>query len=87
MLLFKLERSIDGEELRTFPRLIFLLRLLSDVVTDVDVEDENDDKQVIWLFDDEVVLVEAAAAAALFADRVFATIKFTMLNEESLLVY
>ncbi len=79
MLLFKLERGIDGEELRTFPRLIFLLRVLPDVVTDVDVEDENDDKQVIRPFDDEVVIAQAAAAAAaLFVDRVSVTIKFTM---------
>jgi hypothetical protein len=70
LLLFKLERDIDGEELRIFPRLIFLLRVLSDVVTDidVDVEDENDDKQVIRLFDDEEVVLVEAAAAALFAD-------------------
>ncbi len=47
LLLFKLERGIDGEELRTFSRLIFLLRLLFNVVTDLDVEDENDDKQLI----------------------------------------
>ncbi len=87
MLLFKLERGIDGEELRTFPRLIFLLRVLSDVVTDVDIEDENDDKQVIRLFDDEEVVLVEAAAVALFADRVSATIKFTMLNGEPLLVY
>jgi hypothetical protein len=70
---------MDGEELRTFPRLIFLLRVLSDVVTDVDVEDVNDGKRVIRSFDgEEVVLIEAAAAAAaVLADRVCATIKFT----------
>jgi hypothetical protein len=88
LLLFKLERGIDGEELRTFPRLIFLLRVLSDVVTDVDVEYENDDKQVIRLSDDEevVVIQAAAAAAALFVDRVSVTIKFTMLNEWRIIV-
>ncbi len=63
MVLFKLERGIDGEELRIFPRLIFLLRLLSDV----DVEDENDDKQVTRLFHDEELALLEAAAAALFA--------------------
>jgi hypothetical protein len=40
----------------------------------IDVEDENDNKQAIRLFDDEeVVLVEAAAA--FLADRVSATIE------------
>jgi hypothetical protein len=75
LLLFKPKRGIDGEELRTFPRWMFLLRILSHV----DVEDENDDE--------EVVLVEAAAAAALFADRVSITIMFTILYGDSLLMY
>jgi hypothetical protein len=45
---------------------------------DVDVEDENDDKQVIRLFDrEEVVLLIETAATALLAVRVSATIKFT----------
>jgi len=78
--LFKLERGTDGEEARTFPRSALLLRVLCDVVIDVDVEDEDDDKQVIRLFvrlfdDEEVVLREAVAA--LLADRVSATIKCT----------
>ena len=79
-------REFDGEGLRAFSRLIFLLRVLSDVITDVDVEDENDDKQGIRLFDDEeVVFVEAASA--FLADRVSATITIIMLNGESLLAY
>jgi len=77
-LLFQLERDIDGEGLRIFSRLIFPLRVLSDVVIDVDVEDENDDKQVIRLFDrEEVVLLIEVAATALLVARVSATIKFT----------
>jgi hypothetical protein len=62
--------------------------VLSDVVTDVDVEDENENKEVIRLFDDEeVVVVQAsAAAAALFVDRVSVTIKFTMLNQWRIIV-
>jgi len=37
------------------------------VLSDVDVEDENDDKQVIRLFHDEELAQVEAAAAALFA--------------------
>ena len=51
--------------------------MLSGVVTDVDVEDEDDDKQVIRLFDDEEVVLIEAVAVALFADQISATIKFT----------
>ncbi len=43
----------------------------------MDVEDENDDKRVTRLFDDEAVALLQAAAAALFSDRVCAIIEFT----------
>jgi len=60
--------------------------VLSDEVIDVHVEYENDDKQLIWLFDDDKVVPVEAAAATLFADRVSVTIKYTMLNEWRIIV-
>ena len=35
---------------------------------DVDIEDDNDDKQLIRLFDDEEIVLIEVVAAALFAD-------------------
>ena len=66
-----------SKELRIFPRLIFLRQVSSGIVTDVDVEDTNDDTQVITSFDSEEVVLIEAAAAALLAERVSLTIKLT----------